>query len=74
MFSDWKIKHTLMGNLRYSGLIDIPCAMEYVRCKEFPITLGQGLLLPLFLISMGVMIARSIISDCVVKKYFHFLE
>ncbi len=75
-FTDWSSNLSFMQNIRYSNLI---CTEKYsydLSCKSagLVITLGQGLIFPLFLIALGTMVIQGIISKNILRKCIPFLD
>ncbi len=62
MFSDWDTRDTFIGNLRYSSLLEPTCQNDKYggkhSCEYFPVSLGQGLIFPLFLFATGLICYR----------------
>ena len=72
--ADWLGNVDFMQNIRYASLI---CTEKstYSGCAKdaFEIKLGQGLIFPLVLISIGLIISRNIISENVLCKFLPFI-
>jgi len=82
-YSDWTDQLSLFGNIRFSTFmeIDYDCddssslsKMLTPDCKKFYLPLGQALILPIFIIIIGIMINKRIISNKFILKIFPFLS
>lgn len=73
VFSSWRIDLDFMGNIRYAILLEFGEADRYSRSENLIITLGQGLLLPFFIIGIGFIIKHDLIGSEAVTKILPFL-
>lgn len=71
--ADWSGQLGFMQNIRYAELLCIEYEKYGYKC-ESGIKLGQGLILPLILISLGLMINRNIISEKLMHKLLPFIH
>ena len=75
--ADWLSTIDFMQNIRYATLICTEKATyPYSGCAKdaFEIKLGQGLIFPLVLISIGLLITRDIISENILCQYLPFID
>lgn len=75
-FSEWNVQLDFLGNLRYAKLIELtPSYYSFGKYTEAEVlTLGQGILLPLFLIGIGFVFNREIIEPKFIIKWLPFLK
>lgn len=75
-FSEWNVQLDFIENIRYAKLIEIaPSSYNGAKFIEADvITLGQGLLLPLFVVGAGLVFNRELIEPKLVIKNLPFLK
>jgi hypothetical protein len=79
VFSDWTEQFSLLGNIRYSNLINYQydCTMVtsiHQLCESFEFALGKALILPFSFIVIGLMVSLNIISEELTRKILPFLK
>lgn len=85
IFCQWRMDLDFMGNLHYAALYEYstldPNAAPGVGYLRFSptyivhkITLGQSLLLPLFLVLIGIVFNREVLESKLVIKLLPFLK
>ncbi len=72
-FSSWTPSYDFMSNIRWAILFEIGGSDTYPKSDPLRIRLGQGLLLPFFIIGIGFVIRARIISSEFIVKILPFL-
>lgn len=73
VFSSWTPSNDFMSNIRWAILFEIGGSDTYPKSEPLRIRLGQGLLLPFFIISIGFVIRLKIFSSDAIIKMLPFL-
>ena len=74
--ADWSVQLGFMQNIRYAELYCSERATfgPYCAADALDVRLGQGLIFPLALMSIGLMIIRKIISERLLSKLLPFIK
>lgn len=71
VFSEWNVNLDFIENIRYAMIYEFESSRTYA--KE-GVRLGQALLAPLALISIGYLLRNEIISQEIIKKILPFIN
>ena len=73
VFSSWTPSYDFMSNIRWAILLEVGGSDTYPKAEPLRIRLGQGLLLPFFVIGIGFVIRLKIVSSDAIIKMLPFL-
>ena len=82
ILSDWDESLSLMGNLKHASLICSEAreghtesrGFYYISCITTSVTLGQGLILSLSVIAIGLIFSINLLPNNLTSKLLPFLE